>query len=108
VMGTAGYMSPEQVRGLPANPASDTFSLGCILYEMVCGRRAFQAETGAQTMAAIIEKEPPPTGGPARLDEVVIRCLRKGPAWLGITADDRAELDVTYRSGLLTLVICIK
>jgi serine/threonine protein kinase len=59
VMGTAGYMSPEQVRGQAVDARSDLFSFGCVLYEMVTGRRAFQRETGAETMTAILHDEPP-------------------------------------------------
>src|SRR5262249_29879598 len=59
VMGTVGYMSPEQVRGQPADARSDIFSFGCVLYEMVTGRRSFQCETAAETMAAILHDEPP-------------------------------------------------
>src|SRR5207245_4276907 len=59
VMGTVGYMSPEQVRGQPADARSDIFSFGCVLYEMVTGRRAFQRETAAETMTAILHDEPP-------------------------------------------------
>jgi eukaryotic-like serine/threonine-protein kinase len=59
ILGTTGYMSPEQVRGLTAEASSDLFALGCILYEMVSGRRAFAAPTPAETMAAILKEEPP-------------------------------------------------
>ena len=59
VMGTVGYMSPEQVRGKPADHLSDIFSFGAVLYEMATGRRAFQRDTGAETMTAILKEEPP-------------------------------------------------
>jgi serine/threonine protein kinase/tetratricopeptide (TPR) repeat protein len=59
ILGTTGYMSPEQVRGQTAEASSDLFALGCILYEMVSGRRAFAAPTPAETMAAILKEEPP-------------------------------------------------
>ncbi|MCI0634469.1 MAG: serine/threonine protein kinase, partial [Actinobacteria bacterium] len=59
VMGTVGYMSPEQVRGLPADHRSDIFSFGAVLYEMLAGRRAFQGETSVETMTAILKQEPP-------------------------------------------------
>ena len=58
VLGTAGYMAPEQVRGEPADERSDIFALGCVLYEMVAGHRAFEGKTGADTMAAILTTQP--------------------------------------------------
>ena len=84
VMGTVGYMSPEQVRGERAEAPSDIFSLGCVLYEMVAGRRPFSRETAAQTMAAILEEQPPPLAVagkevPAELDRLVMHCLEKNP-----------------------------
>ena len=62
VMGTVGYMSPEQASGKPADYRSDQFSLGSILYEMASGRRAFERSTGAETLTAIIREEPEPLG----------------------------------------------
>ena len=59
ILGTVGYMSPEQVRGLPADPRSDIFSFGAVLYEMIARRRAFQAPTAAETLAAILKEDPP-------------------------------------------------
>jgi serine/threonine protein kinase/tetratricopeptide (TPR) repeat protein len=84
ILGTVGYMSPEQVRGTPADARSDIFSLGCVLYEMVAGRRAFSRETSAQTMAAILEAQPAElatTGKqvPAGLENVIAHCLEKNP-----------------------------
>ncbi|OYW06552.1 MAG: hypothetical protein B7X11_00980, partial [Acidobacteria bacterium 37-65-4] len=84
VMGTVGYMSPEQVRGLPADARSDIFSFGAVLYEMLTGVRAFGRETGAESMAAILKEEPPEiavTGSalsPA-LQRIVQHCLEKKP-----------------------------
>ena len=60
VMGTAGYMSPEQASGQPVDFHSDQFTLGAILYEMATGKRAFQRKTGAETLTAIIREEPEP------------------------------------------------
>jgi eukaryotic-like serine/threonine-protein kinase len=58
-MGTVGYMSPEQVRGLPLDSRSDIFSFGAILYEMLSGKPLFQRDTSADTMSAILKEEPP-------------------------------------------------
>jgi serine/threonine protein kinase/tetratricopeptide (TPR) repeat protein len=81
VMGTVGYMSPEQVRGEVAGASSDIFSLGCVLYEMIAGRRAFSRPTAAQTMTAVLESHPPPLAEsaeiPRELDRIVSRCLEK-------------------------------
>jgi hypothetical protein len=84
VMGTVGYMSPEQVRGRAADPRSDIFSFGAILYEILTGRRAFKGETAADTLTAILKEEPPevsdtrPNVSPA-LDRIVRHCLEKSP-----------------------------
>ena len=58
ILGTVGYMSPEQVRGQPADGRSDIFALGCVLYEMLTGKRAFRKPTSAETMSAILNEEP--------------------------------------------------
>ncbi len=84
VMGTAAYMSPEQVRGLPVDARSDIFSLGSVLYEMVTGRRAFTGKTSADSMAAILKESPPePVESgrtiPVALARVIARCLEKSP-----------------------------
>ena len=81
VMGTAGYMSPEQVRGEPADARSDIFSLGCVLYELLSGRRAFRANTPAETMASILRDHPPDLADsvPPLLASAVRRCLEKSP-----------------------------
>jgi serine/threonine protein kinase len=77
VMGSPGYMSPEQVRGLPADQRSDIFSFGVILYELLAGQRAFHGETSADTMQAILRREP------AELPATVPLVLRQivGAAW---------------------------
>jgi eukaryotic-like serine/threonine-protein kinase len=59
VLGTVGYMSPEQVRGQAAGAASDLFAFGAILYEMLSGKRAFRGATAADTMSAVLKEEPP-------------------------------------------------
>jgi serine/threonine protein kinase len=84
VVGTVPYMSPEQARGATVDHRTDQFSLGVTLYEMLTGRRAFAAETPAQTLAAIIEDEPEPIGKlnprvPAPVRWLVERCLTKDP-----------------------------
>ena len=84
VMGTVGYMSPEQVRGQDSDHRSDLFSFGLILYEMLAGRRAFQGESLAETMAAIVKEDPPELMEsnrkvPVQLERVVRRCLEKKP-----------------------------
>jgi serine/threonine protein kinase/tetratricopeptide (TPR) repeat protein len=82
VMGTVGYMSPEQVRGLPVDHRSDIFSLGAILYELLSGKRAFSRPTAADTMSAILKEEPPDLTESGRnvspvLDRIVKHCLEK-------------------------------
>jgi eukaryotic-like serine/threonine-protein kinase len=82
LMGTMGYMSPEQVRGLPIDHRSDLFSFGAILYELLSGKRAFRRQTVADTMAAIMNEEPPELAESGRnispaLDHIVKHCLEK-------------------------------
>jgi eukaryotic-like serine/threonine-protein kinase len=80
VLGTVGYMAPEQVTGHPADARSDIFSLGVVLYEMISGRRAFQASTNVETMAKIVRHDPPPLEAPEPVEQLVHRCLEKDPA----------------------------
>lgn len=85
VLGTVGYMSPEQVQGERADHRSDLFSFGAILYEMLAGRRAFQRNTSAETMTAILRDEPPEISAeqiavsPA-IERLMSHCLEKNPA----------------------------
>jgi serine/threonine protein kinase/Tol biopolymer transport system component len=80
VLGTPGYMSPEQVQGQTADHRSDIFSLGTVLYEMLAGRKAFSGGTSVETMNAILKQDPPPIGqvSPA-VEQVVRHCIEKQP-----------------------------
>jgi TolB-like protein/Flp pilus assembly protein TadD len=82
VMGTMGYMSPEQVRGLPVDHRTDLFSFGAILYELLAGRKAFKRDTASDIIAAILKEEPPELVHSGRnispaLDHIVRHCLEK-------------------------------
>ena len=95
VLGTVGYMSPEQVRGQAADARSDIFALGAILYEMLSGRRAFKRDSGPETLTAILKEEPPEMGGPQRnvspgLERIVRRCMEKAPLQRFQSASDLA------------------
>ncbi len=95
VVGTAGYMSPEQVRGAAVDCRTDIFSFGSVLYEMLTGTRAFHRETTAETMTAILKEEPPElmeSGRqvPPALDRIVRHCLEKAPEQRFQSAKDLA------------------
>jgi serine/threonine protein kinase len=81
ILGTVGYMSPEQVRGQPADQRTDVFSFGAILYEMLAGRGAFARDTAVETGYAILNEDPSqlPTGVPLEFQRIVRRCLEKDP-----------------------------
>jgi serine/threonine-protein kinase len=83
VFGTVPYMSPEQARGRPIDKRSDIWSLGCVLYECLCGRRAFDGDTAADVAAKILERDPDwdalPPRTPPRVRELLERCLEKDP-----------------------------
>jgi len=84
VMGTASYMAPEQVRGEAANPRTDIFAFGTLLYEMLNGQRAFRRDTTAETMTAVLKEDPPELSDPIHpvspaLDRIVRRCIEKEP-----------------------------
>jgi eukaryotic-like serine/threonine-protein kinase len=95
VLGTVGYMSPEQVRGLSADHRSDIFAFGAVLYEMLSGRQAFHGDTAMDSMTAILKDDPPDLAGrdghisPA-LARIVDRCLEKSPAGRFQSTDDLA------------------
>ncbi len=98
ILGTAGYMSPEQAKGFAADPRSDIFSLGCLLYELLTGRRAFEGDTSSDVLAAVLKTEPDlahlPRGLNPRIVDLLGRCLEKNPKkrWHAV-ADVRVELD---------------
>jgi len=84
VMGTASYMAPEQVRGQAADPRTDIFAFGAMLYEMLSGRRAFRHDTPAETMTAVLREDPPELTDASHpispaLDRIIRRCLEKNP-----------------------------
>ena len=106
VMGTVGYMSPEQVRGNVADHRSDLFSFGAILYEMLSGKRAFKKDSSADTMAAILNEEPAELSGegkkiPPAVGRIVRHCLEKNPAERFQSARDLA-FDLETISGAST------
>ena len=93
VLGTAGYMAPEQVRGEVADHRADIFAFGAVFYEMLSGQPAFGGDSSVERMSAILKNDPPafPVGAvPAHLDRVVHRCLEKSPAQRFQSAKDIA------------------
>lgn len=95
VMGTAGYMSPEQVRGEAVDHRTDMFAFGAVLYEMISGRRAFHRDTAAETMTAILKEDPQDFSNDAKvispaLDRIVRGCLEKRPEQRFQSAQDLA------------------
>ncbi len=106
VLGTVGYMSPEQVRGKPADNRSDIFSFGAVLYEMLAGRRAFNGDSVADAMSAILKEDPPELTATNReisptLDHIVHRCLEKDPQQRFQSAGDLA-FQLSELSGMST------
>jgi Tol biopolymer transport system component/predicted Ser/Thr protein kinase len=88
ILGTLQYMSPEQLQGKEVDARSDLFSFGCVLYEMLTGKRAFEGHSGASVIAAILEREPEPLEVARPLDRVVRRSLAKDPDQRFQTARD--------------------
>ncbi|WP_433975874.1 protein kinase domain-containing protein [Tunturiibacter lichenicola] len=113
LMGTVGYMSPEQVRGKSVDHRVDIFAFGAILYEMLAGKRAFQRQTSADTMSAILNEDPPGISQIVRttppglgLKRVVHRCLEKNPEQRFQSASDLAfALDALSESGISSAVV---
>ena len=107
-MGTVGYMSPEQVRGLETDHRTDIFAFGAILYEMVMGKRTFERSTSADTMSAILNEDPEPISElapetPVGLQRVVLRCLEKNAEQRFQSASDLAfALEALTDSGIPT------
>jgi Tol biopolymer transport system component len=105
IVGTLQYLAPEQLEGKEADARSDLWALGCILYEMASGRRAFAASNPASLIAAIIEREPPPPTGvddslPPGFERAVMRCLAKDPDKRWQSASDlRSELEWIAEGG---------
>ena len=84
IVGTVGYMAPEQARGQTADPRSDIFAFGVVLYEMLTGKRAFRKDTSIETLSAILNEDPPPLietvpETPPALQRILSRCLEKNP-----------------------------
>jgi serine/threonine protein kinase/Tol biopolymer transport system component len=95
VLGTVGYMSPEQVRGQNADHRSDIFSFGAVLYEMLTGQRAFKGRSAVETLNAILKEDPPPItdtapAPPPAMERIVYHCLEKNPAERFQSAHDLA------------------
>jgi hypothetical protein len=106
VLGTAGYMSPEQVRARPVDHRSDIFSFGSVLYEMLSGKRAFRGASAVETMNAILKEDPPDLTEtnrslPAALERIVGHCLEKNPEERFQSARDIA-FDLEQLSGSAT------
>ncbi len=104
VLGTLGYMSPEQVRGRPADARSDIFSFGAILYEMLAGQRAFKGDSAADTMSAILKEDPPDLSVSNQnispgLERIVRHCIEKNPEQRFQSARDLA-FDLEALSGV--------
>ena len=106
VLGTMGYMAPEQVRGRPADARSDIFAFGAILYELLSGKRAFHGDSAADTMSAILREDPPDLSVTNQsvspgLERVLRHCLEKNPEQRFQSARDLA-FDLEALSGLST------
>jgi serine/threonine protein kinase len=94
IVGTAAYMAPEQARGKPVDHRADIWAFGCVLYEMLTGKPAFEGETIADILAAVVTKEPDLMAVPGKLSGVVQRCLEKDPQK---RLQDIGDLDLLLR-----------
>jgi serine/threonine-protein kinase len=110
VMGTLGYMAPEQIRSLPTDAKSDIFSLGCVLYELAAGKHPFARETGPETQTAILREPPsglesvqPPV--PEAFAAVILRCLEKKPDDRFASAADLAKALRALQAGEATTAV---
>src|SRR4029079_19603577 len=77
ILGSAAYMSPEQAKGRPVDKRSDVWAFGCVLYEMLVGRRAFEGEDGGDTLVAVMSKEPHCCALPTALPATQVACLKQ-------------------------------
>jgi Tol biopolymer transport system component len=106
ILGTAAYMSPEQARGKAIDKRTDIWAFGCVLYEMLSGRRAFDGETTSDVIAAIIERQPDlsklPAAVPAHVRRVIARCFEKDPKR---RARDIAEVALQLEGGVGAAVV---
>jgi serine/threonine protein kinase len=103
IVGTIAYMSPEQAKGKSMDARSDIFSFGAVLYEMTTGQRAFQGETRASTLGAVLRDDPKSItevdpGIPPELEQIIVRCLRKDPALRFQSAADLASVAMDFGS----------
>jgi hypothetical protein len=104
ILGTAGYMSPEQARGKGVDRRADIWAFGCVLYEMLTGKPPFGGETATDTLAAVIREEPNrealPANTPVRIRDVLYRCLKKDPKQrLQAIGDARIAIEETMGGG---------
>src|SRR4029077_10358546 len=102
IVGTPGYMSPEQARGEAVDKRTDIWAFGCLLYELLTGKRAFEGETLPDTIAAVLEREPDwqalPAKTPAKLRTLLRQCLQKDAGRrLPNIADARKAIDEAQR-----------
>ena len=114
VVGTVGYMAPEQARGKPADARTDLFALGAILYELLTGQRAFQGDTPADTISAILQRDPPELSAtnrdiPPALERIMRHCLEKNPEERFQSARDVAfDLESVTASSSTTATVEMK